>query len=43
MTGEADVEVKQKISEAFEQFGQAAVMDMILKMLRNMQNKRQAV
>ncbi len=33
MTGEADVEVKQKIAESFEQFGQAAVMDLILKML----------
>ena len=26
-------EAKQKIAEAFEQFGQAVVMDMILKML----------
>lgn len=33
LTGVAEAEAKQKIAEAFEQFGQAAVMDMILKML----------
>ena len=32
LTGVAEAEAKQKIAEAFEQFGQAAVMDMILKM-----------
>ncbi len=33
LKGVAEAEAKQKIAEAFEQFGQAAVMDMILKML----------
>lgn len=33
LKGIAEAEAKQKIAEAFEQFGQAAVMDMILKML----------
>ncbi|SIS13692.1 Flotillin [Peribacillus simplex] len=34
LKGVAEAEAKQKIAEAFEQFGQAAVMDMILKMLQ---------
>ena len=33
LKGLAEAEAKQKIAEAFEQFGQAAVMDMLLKML----------
>ncbi len=33
LKGLAEAEAKQKIAEAFEQFGQAAVMDMMLKML----------
>jgi len=33
LKGLAEAEAKRKIAEAFEQFGQAAVMDMILKML----------
>lgn len=33
LKGAAEAEAKQKIAEAFEQFGQAAVMDMVLKML----------
>ncbi|MCU9614486.1 flotillin family protein [Caldibacillus lycopersici] len=33
LKGIAEAEAKQKIAEAFEQFGQAAVLDMILKML----------
>jgi flotillin len=33
LKGVAEAEAKEKIAEAFEQFGQAAVMDMILKML----------
>ncbi|WP_409304533.1 SPFH domain-containing protein [Peribacillus sp. SCS-155] len=33
LKGMAEAEAKEKIAEAFEQFGQAAVMDMILKML----------
>ena len=33
LTGLAEAEAKQKIAEAFEQFGQAAVLDMIIKML----------
>ncbi|WP_462411067.1 flotillin family protein [Neobacillus sp. Marseille-QA0830] len=33
MKGLAEAEAKQKIAEAFEQFGQAAVLDMIIKML----------
>ncbi len=33
LKGVAEAQAKQKIAEAFEQFGQAAVMDMILKML----------
>jgi flotillin len=33
LKGVAEAEAKQKIAEAFEQFGQAAVMDMILTML----------
>ncbi|RID82158.1 flotillin family protein [Peribacillus asahii] len=33
LKGVAEAEAKQKIAEAFERFGQAAVMDMILKML----------
>ncbi|WP_316569549.1 flotillin family protein [Neobacillus sp. YIM B06451] len=33
LKGLAEAEAKQKIAEAFEQFGQAAVMDMIMKML----------
>ena len=33
LKGLAEAEAKRKIAEAFEQFGQAAVMDMVLKML----------
>lgn len=33
LRGLAEAEAKQKIAEAFEQFGQAAVLDMIVKML----------
>ncbi|WP_374717886.1 flotillin family protein [Neobacillus sp.] len=33
MKGLAEAEAKQKIAEAFEQFGQAAILDMIIKML----------
>ncbi|MBU8914585.1 flotillin family protein [Bacillus sp. FJAT-29953] len=33
MKGLAEAEAKQKIAEAFEQFGQAAILDMIVKML----------
>ena len=33
LKGLAEAEAKQKIAEAFEQFGHAAVMDMVLKML----------
>lgn len=33
LKGVAEAEAKQKIAEAFEQFGQAAIMDMVLKML----------
>jgi flotillin len=33
LKGLAEAEAKQKVAEAFEQFGQAAVLDMILKML----------
>ncbi|RHW38990.1 flotillin family protein [Neobacillus notoginsengisoli] len=33
LKGLAEAEAKQKIAEAFEQFGEAAVMDMIMKML----------
>lgn len=33
LKGIAEAEAKQKVAEAFEQFGQAAVLDMILKML----------
>ncbi|WP_071458683.1 flotillin family protein [Bacillus massilinigeriensis] len=33
LKGIAEAEAKEKIAQAFEQFGQAAVMDMILKML----------
>ncbi|MEW9051792.1 MAG: flotillin family protein [Neobacillus sp.] len=33
LKGLAEAEAKQKIAEAFEQFGQAAVLDMIMKML----------
>ncbi|WP_251550063.1 flotillin family protein [Neobacillus muris] len=33
MKGLAEAEAKEKIAEAFEQFGQAAVLDMIIKML----------
>ena len=34
LKGVAEAEGKQQIAEAFEQFAQAAVMDMILKMLK---------
>jgi flotillin len=33
LKGVAEAEAKEKIAEAFEQFGQAAILDMILKML----------
>ncbi|AXI08840.1 flotillin family protein [Oceanobacillus sp. 143] len=33
LKGIAEAEAKQKIAEAFEQFGQAAVLDMVMKML----------
>jgi flotillin len=33
LKGVAEAEARQKIAEAIEQFGQAALMDMILKML----------
>lgn len=33
LKGVAEAEAKEKIAEAFEQFGQAAVLDMIVKML----------
>ena len=33
LRGLAEAEAKQKIAEAFEQFGQAAVLDMIIKMM----------
>ncbi|WP_420806011.1 SPFH domain-containing protein [Bacillus kwashiorkori] len=33
LKGLAEAEAKQKVAEAFERFGQAAVLDMILKML----------
>ncbi|MBD8067766.1 flotillin family protein [Bacillus sp. PS06] len=33
LKGLAEAEAKQKIAEAFEQFGQAAILDMIIKML----------
>ena len=33
LKGLAEAEAKRKIAEAFEQFGQAAVLDMVLKML----------
>ena len=33
LTGLAEAEAKQKVAEAFEQFGEAAVLDMVLKML----------
>jgi flotillin len=33
LKGIAEAEAKRKIAEAFEQFGQAAIMDMVLKML----------
>lgn len=33
LKGLAEAEAKQKIAEAFEKFGQAAVLDMVLKML----------
>ncbi|CAM3844163.1 flotillin family protein [Mesobacillus zeae] len=33
LKGVAEAEAKEKIAEAFEQFGQAAIIDMILKML----------
>ncbi|WP_425412133.1 flotillin family protein [Neobacillus massiliamazoniensis] len=33
MKGLAEAEAKEKIAEAFEQFGQAAILDMIVKML----------
>ncbi|MBU9710998.1 flotillin family protein [Evansella tamaricis] len=33
LKGLAEAEAKQKIAEAFEQYGQAAILDMILKML----------
>ncbi|MBS4209212.1 flotillin family protein [Bacillus sp. FJAT-50079] len=33
LKGVAEAEAKQKVAEAFEQFGQAAVLDMVLKML----------
>ena len=33
LKGIAEAEAKQKIAEAFEQFGQAAILDMVIKML----------
>ena len=33
LRGLAEAEAKQKIAEAFEQFGQAAVLDMVIKMM----------
>lgn len=33
LKGIAEAEAKQKVAEAFEQFGQAAILDMVLKML----------
>jgi flotillin len=33
LKGLAEAEAKEKIAEAFEQFGQAAILDMIMKML----------
>ncbi|MEW9109865.1 MAG: flotillin family protein [Cytobacillus gottheilii] len=33
LKGLADAEAKRKIAEAFDQYGQAAIMDMVLKML----------
>jgi len=33
LKGLAEAEAKQKVAEAFEQFGEAAVLDMVLKML----------
>ncbi len=33
LKGLAEAEAKQKIAEAFELYGQAAIMDMVLKML----------
>lgn len=33
MKGLAEAEAKEKIAEAFEQFGQAAILDMVIKML----------
>ncbi|WP_176585218.1 flotillin family protein [Priestia megaterium] len=33
LKGLAEAEAKQKVAEAFEQFGQAAILDMIIKML----------
>ncbi|MFN3366062.1 MAG: flotillin domain-containing protein, partial [Exiguobacterium mexicanum] len=33
LTGLAEAEAKQKIAEAFEQYGQAAILDMVVKML----------
>ena len=33
LKGLAEAEAKQKIAEAFEQFGQAAILDMIVEML----------
>ncbi|MFC4024337.1 flotillin family protein [Oceanobacillus longus] len=33
LTGLAEAEAKEKIAEAFDQFGQAAILDMVMKML----------
>lgn len=33
MKGLAEAEAKQKIAEAFEHFGQAAILDMVIRML----------
>ncbi|MGX4668986.1 flotillin family protein [Cerasibacillus sp. JNUCC 74] len=33
LTGLAEAEAKRKIAEAFEQYGQAAILDMVIKML----------
>ncbi|MEH7222718.1 flotillin family protein [Bacillus sp. JJ1566] len=33
LTGLAEAEAKQKIAEAFEQYGRAAILDMVIKML----------
>jgi len=33
LKGLAEAEAKEKIAEAFEQFGQAAILDMVIKML----------